>query len=168
MEQRARWRSESGISATELAVVLMIIAVLAAAAVPFLQNLQDVMGAKGASEEVAGAVRLARQYAITRGANHCVEFLGNPTTFTIRQTTSDTDCNSGTVVQSATPIGHNLAVVTFTPSLGTQALVFNPVGAARNIPVAGQRLQVGKDAASCPRNEIQVTLFGGVRVYGVC
>jgi hypothetical protein len=27
---------------------------------------------------------------------------------------------------------------------------------------------VGKDASSCPRNEVQITLFGGVRVYGVC
>jgi Tfp pilus assembly protein FimT len=168
MERQAGWRSESGLSAVEIAVVLMIIAVLGAAAVPFLQNLKDVMGAKGASEEVAGAVRLARQYAITRGSNHCVEFVGTPTTFTIRQTNSDTNCASGTLVQSATPIGHSLAVVTFTPTLTTQALVFNPVGAAKNIPVAGQRLQVGKDAVSCPRNEIQVTLFGGVRVYGVC
>lgn len=167
MKRQGRSRNESGLTAIEIAVVLAIIGILAAAAVPFLQNLSDVMGAKGASEEVAGALRLARQYAITRGNNHCIQFAGNPTTFTIKQAPDDSSC-TGTTVQSATPIGHNLAVVTFNPSLPSQMIVFNPVGAARNIPVAGQRLEVGKDALSCPRTEVQVTLFGGVRVSGVC
>ncbi len=164
------WRSQAGITLVELVVVIVILGVMSAAIYPMLGNLLDITGAKGASEEVAGALRLARQHAITRGVNHCIVFAGAPTTFEIRQTSTDTTCD-GAVVRSATPIGHQLAVVTFNPSslTPTGTIVFNPVGSARNLPdpTAGQSLEVGKAAGQCPRMDVRLSLYGGVRVTSI-
>lgn len=162
-----RWHSESGMTMVELVVILAIISVLGAAVYPSISNLREIMGAKGASEEVAGSLRQARQYAVTRGGNHCIAFAGNPTTFTIRQTPDNATC-AGTIVQSATPIGHNLAVVTFNPPLASQFVIFNPVGTAMNIGAGPQNLEVGKAAGQCPRDNVAVSRFGGVRVTELC
>lgn len=161
--------SERGITLVELVVVLLILGMVGAAIYPMMGDLLDLTGAKGASEEVAGAVRLARQHAITRGQNFCVQFAGSTdTTFEIKTASSNTTCDGaptpGTIV-SATPIGHQLAVVTPT----NQALVFNPIGKTVNIDPATQLdMVVGKGAASCPRMNVKVTLYGGVRVSAIC
>jgi prepilin-type N-terminal cleavage/methylation domain-containing protein len=161
-------RSERGITLVELVVVLVILGMVGAAIYPMMGNLISMTGAKGASEEVAGAVRLARQHAITRGQSFCVQFAGSTdTTFEIKTASTDTACD-GTpapgIIQSASPIGHNLAVVT--PS--NQAVVFNPVGRATNTGGTDLDMVVGKDSTSCPRMNVRVTQFGGVRVSSIC
>jgi Tfp pilus assembly protein FimT len=165
-----RWRGESGVTLIELCVILAVITVLAVAVYPSISNLRELMGAKGASEEVAGAVRQARQYAVTRGLNHCIVFAGNPTTFAIHTVDNGGNCDAGTpTVQSAVPIGHNLSVVIFNPSLPSQTLVFNPVGTLVQPVVAGfENLEVGHAAGQCPRNNVAVSRFGGVRVTELC
>ena len=55
-------------------VVLAVVAILGFAAYPWLSNFREVMVVKGAAEQTAAAVRLARQLAITQGSNHCIEF----------------------------------------------------------------------------------------------
>ncbi len=161
--------NQSGLTMVELVVIVAIIATLTAVIFPQLSNLRQIMGAKGASEEVAGSLRLARQYAITRGIIHCVAYQGNPTTFTILVADDNANCTlglNGGTVQGATPIGHNLAVLTYTPPLASQTLPFDPIGRV-NIPgfVGPQDLDVGQAVGQCPRNTVELSRFGGVRVF---
>lgn len=159
--------SQAGVTLVELAVVLVIITLLAVALFPSLGNVLQVSEAKGAAEQVAGAIRLARQYAVTRGTNHCVAFGGTPNTaFTIREATSDTSCD-GTVIQPATTIGHGLAVILPTDL----SIVFDPIGNVRNFPPGNPSvtLVVDSNPTACPAAtpmNVLVTLYGGVRVSG--
>ena len=61
-------------TAVELATVLVLVAILGFASYSALSNVRETLLVKGAAEQTAGAVRLARQLAITQGANHCIEF----------------------------------------------------------------------------------------------
>jgi prepilin-type N-terminal cleavage/methylation domain-containing protein len=163
-----RW-NQSGMTMAEVAITIAIIAILSVAAFPQLSNLRDIMGTKGASQEVAGSLRQARQYAVTRGIIHCVVFQGNPTTFTILVADANGNCTAGAnggIVQSATLIGHDLAVLTYNPPLASQTLPFDPIGRV-NIPgfVGPQDLDVGLTAGQCPRNTVELSRFGGVRVF---
>jgi prepilin-type N-terminal cleavage/methylation domain-containing protein len=67
--------AERGLTAVELAIVLVVVAILGFAAYPLLSNVREVMLVKGGAEQAAAGIRMARQLAITRGTNHCVEFL---------------------------------------------------------------------------------------------
>ncbi len=161
---------QAGVTLVELAVVLVIITLLAIAIFPSLGNVLQVSEAKGAAEQVAGAIRLARQYAITRGINHCVAFSGTPNTaFTIREASSDTSCD-GAVVQPTTTIGHGLAVIL--PA--DLSIVFDPIGNVRNFPPGNPSvtLVVDSNPTACPAAtpmHVLVTLYGGVRVSsGAC
>ena len=160
-----RRRNESGLTMVELVVILAIIAILAAAVYPSISNLREVMGAKGAAEEVAGALRLARQYAITRGNIHCVRFAGNPTMFAVMQAVNNNPANCTTMVQSPRPIGHGQLAFNPNPPMASLFFVFNPVGTALNVAPGPQELDIGMNAASCPRNTVRVTRFGGVQVF---
>ena len=58
----------------EIGIILVILAILAVAFLPTMGNIIAVVKTKGASEEVAMAIRQTRQLAITRAVNHCIEF----------------------------------------------------------------------------------------------
>jgi Tfp pilus assembly protein FimT len=165
------WRNQSGITLIELVVLLVVLALLAAAIFPQLGNLLNVMKSKGASEEVAGAVILARQYAIARGTHHCIEFAGSPptTSYTIKSTTSTTACN-GATVEGPTTVSQGAAVVTLFPApSGGNIIVFSPVGDVTNFTPGNPAVTAGVDTqpASC-LSSILVTLYGGVRVSRAC
>jgi len=160
------WRRQSGVTLVELVVILAIIAVLGVAVFGALGNVLQVTESKGASEQVAASIRLARQYAITRGENHCIQFAGTPnTSFRIRLAPDNTNC-SGTDVQSSTAIGHGLAVL----DPNNLAIIFDGVGNVKNFPPGNPTVtvQVDTDPHSC-RYDVLVTLYGGVRVsQGSC
>ena len=151
-------RGESGVTLIEIAVVLVVVALLAVAIFPALGNVLEIMRSKGAAEEVASAIRLARQYAITRGNDHCITFSGSPNTkFTIYQ---DAACTSVVPGHTDQEIGHGFAIV----NPANLSIVFTPVGNVA--PPATVTLQVDTSPAVC-LSSVLVTLFGGVRVtYG--
>lgn len=153
-------RDQSGVTLVELAVVLVVVSVLAAAAYPLLTNILNIMTSKGAAEQVAGAIRQARQYAITRGGNHCIEFTGSPATrYQIRQAPDTANC-TGTVVDAWTDVG-NLAAVTAPSPVPT--MIFDPIGNVKLPATTPVTFSVDTQPASC-LSVVTVTLYGGVRV----
>jgi prepilin-type N-terminal cleavage/methylation domain-containing protein len=158
--------SQSGVTLVELVVVLAIIALLGVSVYTSLGNVLQVTGAKGASEQVAASIRLARQHAITRSQSHCIQFTGSPnTSFRILATVDNTTC-SGAIVQDLRDIGHGLAVLT--PS--NLSIIFDGMGVVRNFPPGNPSVTLVVDSSppSCPFS-VLVTLYGGVRItQGAC
>jgi type II secretory pathway pseudopilin PulG len=153
-------RNESGVTLVELVVILAIIGVLGAAVFAALGNVLQVTGSKGASEQVAASVRLARQYAITRGENHCIQFVGSPNSaFRIRIASNNSNCD-GSLVQDFTPIAGGRAVV----SPANLSIIFNGIGNVTNFTPGNPTVTLAVDTTppSCAYN-ILVTLYGGVR-----
>jgi len=161
-----KWRNQSGMTLVELTIVLAIIAVLGAATYSLLGNVLQVTESKGATEQVAASIRLARQYAITRGENHCVQFTGSPNTrFRIRTAPDNSNC-SGTIVQDLRDIGHGLAII----SPSNLTIIFDGIGNVRNFAPGNPTVTMAVDTSphSCTYT-ILVTLYGGVRVsQGSC
>jgi Tfp pilus assembly protein FimT len=157
-------RDESGVTVIEIVVIFVVFAILAAIVVPQLGNVLGIMRSKGAAEEVASAIRLARQYAITRGNPHCVRFSGGPpnTQFTIYQ---DAGCSTADPQHANTKIAHGFAVT----SPSNLSIIFNPVGIVTNFPPADPTVTLGVDTSppSC-LSSVLVTLYGGVRVTHGC
>jgi prepilin-type N-terminal cleavage/methylation domain-containing protein len=87
--------AQLGLTAVELMVVLAIVAILGFAVYPWLSNVRGVLMVKGAPENVAGAIRMARQLAITQGSNHCIEF--GSSQYRIRQADTTPLCNGAVV-----------------------------------------------------------------------
>jgi Tfp pilus assembly protein FimT len=149
----------------ELVVVLAAVAVLVFAAYPYLFNVREVMLVKDSAEQAAAAIRLARQLAITKGANHCIEFgPGTPprTQYRIREADTSPACN-GTVVP-----GYGWQSLSEGGSVSTTAptLIFDPIG-NRIAPGGPGSTTFNVDALppAC-LNVVTVTLYGGVRVAG--
>lgn len=162
---RARLRDQRGLTAVELMVVLVVVAILGFAAYPWLSNFREVMLVKGAAEQTASATRLARQLAITQGSNHCIEFgPGGPprTQYRVRQADTSPACN-GTVVSGYDwqDLSDGGNVVTTAPTM-----VFDPIG-NRILPggPGSTSFNVDTSPSSC-LSVITVTLYGGVRVAG--
>jgi Tfp pilus assembly protein FimT len=165
-----RWHpgdpGQAGLTATELVIILAIIAILAAAAYPQLSNVLQVMASKGAAEQTTGAIRLARQFAITKGKNHCIEF--GPSApyrqYRIREAnTAGTQCD-GTIIPGYDwqDISHQETVVTTATTM-----IFDPIG-NRILPTAppiNATFSVDTSPASC-LSTVTVTLYGGVQVQG--
>lgn len=152
--------AQLGLTAVELVVALAIVAILGFAVYPWLSNVREVLMVKGAAENVAGAIRMARQLAITQGSNHCIEF--GSSQYRIRQADTTPSCN-GAVVSGYDwqPLSTSGTVVSTAPTLA-----FDPIG-NRILPggVAATDFTVDTSPASC-LNTIIVTLYGGVRVAG--
>ena len=154
-----------GMTAVELVIVLAIVAILGIAAYPMLSNVRQVLLVKGAAEQAAGAIRLARQFAITEGTNFCVEFRTSPSTqYQIRQADTTPACN-GTVVNGYAwtdmADSGNGTVTTTAPTVA-----FDPIG-NRILPSGTSNTTFNVDTvpASC-LSVVTVTIYGGVRVAG--
>ena len=152
---RFRRGDQDGITMVEMMVALAIIALLALAAYPYLSNVLQVMVSKGASEQVAGAIRQARQYAITEGADRCISFGTTPVTiYRIREL----DCSSGTP-RDQVEIGNGAAVM----NPNNLSIMFDPVGRITPATAVDVTVTVDTQPPSCA-SVITVTPFGGVRV----
>jgi len=151
---------QRGLTAVELMVVLVIVAILGFAAYPYLSNFREVMLVKGAAEQTAAGIRLARQFAITHGSNHCIEFGSGQ--YQIREADTTPAC-TGTVVP-----GYGWQVLSDGGTVVTTAptLAFDPVG-NRILPSGAGSTTFNVDTSpSACLSTITVTLYGGVRVAG--
>lgn len=145
----------------ELMTVLAVVAIVGVAIYPMLGNVREIMVSKGAAEQVATAIRQARQYAITEGANRCIKFGATPVTnYEIRGVSTDAtpDCATGTVRDTQT-IANGAAVV----SPSHLSILFDPVGRITPPTSTNITMVVDTQPASCA-STIIVTPFGGVRV----
>ncbi len=154
-----------GVTAVELVVVLAAIAILGFAAYPWLSNFREVMLVKGAAEQTATAVRLARQLAITRGSNHCVEFgPGGPprTQYRVREADTTPACN-GAVVS-----GYDWQALSNDSNVSTTAptMIFDPIGNRIDPGGPGSTTFNVDTSPSACLSVVTVTLYGGVRVAG--
>ena len=151
---------QRGVTTVELVVALAVVTVLGFAAYPWLSNFREVVLVKGAAEQAAGAIRLARQLAITQGSNHCIEF--GPSQYRIRQADTSPAC-SGAVVPC-----YDWQVLSESGNVATTAptIIFDPIG-NRILPAGPSNTTFNVDTAppSC-LSVITVTLYGGVRVAG--
>lgn len=141
-------------------MVLAVVAILGIAVYPYLSNLREVLMVKGAAEQTAAGIRLARQLAITRGSNHCIEFGAGQ--YRIREADTTPAC-SGAVVP-----GYDWQALSESGSVTTTAptLAFDAIG-NRILPTGPGNTTFNVDTAppSC-LSVITVTLYGGVRVAG--
>jgi prepilin-type N-terminal cleavage/methylation domain-containing protein len=157
---RAQRGDQRGLSAVELMVVLVVVAILGYAAYPYLSNFREVMLVKGAAEQTAAGIRLARQFAITQGSNHCIEFGSGQ--YQIRLADTTPACN-GTVVP-----GYGWQVLSESGNVVTTAptMIFDPIG-NRILPggVSSTIFNVDTSPSAC-LSTVTVTLYGGVRVAG--
>jgi Tfp pilus assembly protein FimT len=168
-------RDQRGVTLIEIAVILVVLSILLAAVFPSLGNILKVIASKGASEEVAGAIRLARQYAITQGSNHCVLFAGPPgTTYTINRTPSASNCTAAgfAKVEGPVEITQGLAIVQLVDGVGNpagNAIIFSPIGNVANFSPSNPSVTAGVDTdpPSC-LSSVLVTVYGGVRVSRSC
>ncbi len=152
------WRDQRGVTLVEMFVILAIISLLALASYTLMGNVLQVMTSKGAAEQVAGAIREARQAAITRGALYCIKFSASPVnTYFIGTAADSATCDQVTVL--ATEVIGNEATVTVPSPAPT--MIFDPIGNVV-LPAAPVTLVVDTSPASCA-GTITVTLYGGVR-----
>jgi hypothetical protein len=114
---------------------------------------------KGASEQAAAGIRLARQFAITHGGNHCIQF--SATQYQIREADTSPACN-GTVVPRYARA--NLAEGGTVSAVAT-TLIFDPIG-NRILPsgVGATTFTISVSSTPPCTATITVTLYGGVRV----
>ena len=85
---------EAGLTVVELSVVLVIIGLVMVSIIPLLQDALTVNKAKGAGEQVAAAVRLAREYAIGQSFQYNVTVASTSLTIAC-----DTGCPSGAATE---------------------------------------------------------------------
>jgi Tfp pilus assembly protein FimT len=153
---------QQGLTAVELVTVLVLVALLGFAAYPLLSSVRETMLVKGAAEQTAAAVRLARQLAITQGSDHCIEFGLGGAQYRIRQADTTTTCGGPVVA------GYDWQALSDSESVASTAptLIFDPIG-NRIFPVGPGSTTFNVDTVppSC-LSMITVTLYGGVRVAG--
>jgi len=85
-DHRACWADlgdARGYTLAELMTALGLMVILAAIAAPVVDHVLNLLQTKGASEQVASALRQTRQLAITAAVEHCITLTG--TTYEIRQ-----------------------------------------------------------------------------------
>jgi prepilin-type N-terminal cleavage/methylation domain-containing protein len=159
-------RNERGLTLVEVVIVCAIIAILAVASGTLLGNVLSVLRTRGAAEQLATAIRLARQSAITAGEHRCITITQSPPSFTITGGGNNATCGGAAVADlqgSGTLGGGSPLLWPVTPPADIR---FDPVG--RTYPLgngnnAGTTFSMDSNPASCVTS-VTVTLYGGVKV----
>ena len=103
-------RDERGLTMVEVVIVCAIIAILAITSGTLLGNVLSVFRTRGAAEQLATAIRLARQSAITSGSHRCITITQSPPSFLITGGGSNATCG-GTAVTDLQASGNSLGKV---------------------------------------------------------
>ena len=150
---------EAGLTLVEMSVVLVIISLVAVSIIPLLWDF-SVTKAKGAGEQVAAAMRLAREYAIGFGG----QYDATVTSTTVQITCSAADC-TGAATEPQISVVDDGTVSCFagddaTPCTSPWKVQFTSTGAA----VAARTLHVSVSGVADQR--VCVTAAGRVVLMG--
>lgn len=140
-------RNQEGVTLVELVMVLVVLAMLFGLAWPLAGAFLADTAVKGAAEQVASAIRLTRQYAITRALPHAILFEAGGRSYRIVRDLPGRDAT----VEGPVEIAHG-AVAT-----GRPRLRFSPLGAAT--PAGTVIVRVGEE-----RLAVVVDFPGRVRI----
>lgn len=117
---RSRIPQEAGVTAVELTVALVIMSAVTLAIIPVVGDLLAVSRSKGATEQVAAAMRLGRQYAIANRATYAVTM----TSSTVR-VTCNANCPASAPVEPTQPIPDGATITS-----AVNPVLFQSTGAA--------------------------------------
>jgi Tfp pilus assembly protein FimT len=156
-------RNSSGVTLVEIAVILVVLAILAGMALQGAGALQSALRAgrvKGASDEVATAIRHTRQRAISEAQDHCVAFrevsgLGQYQVYTGAR--SGTTC-TGTSVEGPVSLSGSATITTV-------ALRFTPVSTVDPLGPTSLTVTSTLDGSPCTVT-LTVTPEGGIQIPG--
>ena len=156
-------RDSSGVTLAELMVVLVVLAILIGLTLQAAGLLQGALRAgrtKGAGDEVAQAIRHARQRAISDAQDHCIAFrvAGGRGQYEIYSgARSGTTC-TGTSVEAPVTLSGDATV-------DTVALRFTPVSTVDPLGPTNIVVTTTTDGISCTVT-VTVTPEGGVQIPG--
>ena len=91
MKRKSLCRNQSGVSLTELSVMVMIIGIVAVLAAPALISYSQAARLKAGAQELAAVVNQARQVAISRNTTTCIVQSADKVRFRVGT------CGAGTV-----------------------------------------------------------------------
>jgi prepilin-type N-terminal cleavage/methylation domain-containing protein len=156
-------RDSSGMTLVELVVVLVVLAILAALTLQATGLLQSALRAgrtKGASDEVATAIRHTRQRAISDARDYCIAFreVGGAGQYEIY-----TGARAGTTCTGTSVEGP--VTLSGTATVTTVALRFTPVSTVDPVDPPPMVVTTTSDGTTCAVT-VTVTPEGGVQIPG--
>jgi len=159
IDRMRRRETETGFTLIEMMVILVILGIIGATSYVLLGNVLRKSQAKGVSEQLAGAIRQARQLGITKANDHCITF--GATNYEIR----DATCGGGAIVESrnvleSPGIATSIAITT---NVASNRFTFTPVSSV--VPAGGQVTTTITESGKPPWLVVlNVTASGGVRL----
>lgn len=115
-----------GVTAVELMITVGIIGLMALVTIPLVGELLPSTRVKGAAEQVASAIRLARQEAITRNQTTCLNLDATAGTMTITLASGSSCSPGGASIKGPDTIVNGATIVI---STGSSSPSFSPTGA---------------------------------------
>jgi type IV pilus assembly protein PilA len=148
-------RATAGFTLIEMLVVIAIVGVLAAMAIPAFMNSMNSYRLSGAVAATAGAIQSTRFQAIMQGYPYQLVFTSSTASYQVSNKVPP--ATSFSAVGSAIPIARQGDV---TLNVTTMTYTFSPNGTATSAP-AGTNLQISNGVSS---NTITVSGVGNVSV----
>jgi prepilin-type N-terminal cleavage/methylation domain-containing protein len=155
--------NQKGYSVTEMVIVVAIVGVLAAVAIPPFMQMRSGLEYRQVSRDIASALREARNKAITTNRQHRLEFDPVVPCRRYRVTQGDRAYNSAvwTTNQSWITIPQSVTLSTI-PNLAN--IEFNPNGTAANLaPAVSVTINI-MDTAAAVKHRAQVTSIGKITI----
>lgn len=173
MSPATPWARSAGVTLIEVAITVTILAILAAVALPALNNVILANRLAAGANELVGSLQVARSEAIRRGSRVAVCASSSGTAcggnwssgwIVFEDRNRDGAVSSGETVLRVQPALDGLEVLE-SSNIGT-SIVFRPDGMARRTTGAllAGRLSVCKAATGVPQNVRQIEIASGSRI----
>lgn len=151
-------RRSHGVSALELIIVLAVLGVIVAVALPSFTTLIANQRIRSTAETLRSGLQLARVEALKRGRNVVFDMSGLDSSWVISCETPVADDNDGDglpdcpsqIQQSASIVNGGVSVITVTTNNGGVIATFSPIGLVRQLNQNG----------TVPFTQIDVTVPG--------